>query len=1189
MKFTTWLRRITIALSSFGLMTLPAQADDTSSQSYELDIDALPLTAAVKTLSDETGVEVLFFSEIAEGVTSSPVQGEYTPTEALETMLNSTGLKVVDLKKEGAVAIATTASDERGASDSKNLNPQPVLMAQNSSQTGTSQTQTTSSRSEDGGTGIVTGKVTDARTGANLKGAKVTVEETGQWTSTNDLGEFRFVNVPTGSATLTVSYLGYAGQASVVDVRGDGTSQNFALRGGSEIEEIVVFGQRSARALALNQERTSDVVSTVVSNDLLGTFPGSTISDVLRGVPGVAFVPDTRTGEGGNIIIRGLEPDLNAVKVNGIELPEGTGLGRSASLNNILAASVDKVTISKTLLPSQDSSGTGGLVEIETKTPFDRPKRFANIAYEQLLDNSFQDERIAVGTLSGIFGSQERFGASVSLQYRDSQKQSATWGQSLQAGLYLPLSPAGTPTISSPGLINPLTSFPFEAGADQFYATGATYSLANSKVENIGVNVTGEYRSGAHSLELAYQLSEANVDSYAATASFSAPLQYALLPVVALGGQERYVLESRDFYRLSHSYGWSESEDRTEVVTLRGRSEANKWAIDYVLGYTDGSSKTPTDSVFGFSPPTSAVIGFDTYLSSSAVDETEGRVISLFPQLDGARLPVPRLTGEGYAFLNDPANHSLSSVFTSSRGGENTRKVAELNVSREFGQSKLKGLDIGVSYEESEFRNDSNPVTVIHDELDGVFARDLGFEFSAFPESEMGFSSNGFSVASVDEVMGFLGNLDRFSASIPALLTRSISDRREFFPNGVIPAEFTEEEELATYIQARLQFGRLDVVGGARVSRVDINAVRLVTPALFDVGFAFDPVFSEERLRAAPGRASQTEILPRLAATYRFNEDVMLRAAYFRSVARPSIGTISADLNYAIFLDPIFGPNFDQPFIQISEGNPDLQPATTDSYDISLEYYLQNGGVLKVGAFYKDIKDPIRVDIEGLDEVPTSFVYPDDPRVQAQIGNFAASYSQPVNSPFDDLLWGLETAVELQFTKLPGLWSGFGVYANATYTQGETDEVVTWSSRPTFDELGNITDTDSVKLVAKDRALTQQPELSYTVAATYNLSGFDGRIAYTYQDRRRGGLFSQFNLTTFRPEFDSLDARLEYRFAILHSDARIYFEANDLLRSDRDESIRINRGGEGDTRSVPIGETYRGGRSFVLGFGVVFD
>ena len=133
MTLTNWLRRITTTLLSCGLTALSAQADDISSQSYELDIDALPLTAAVKTLSDETGIEVLFFSEIAEGVTSSPVQGEYTPTEALETMLNSTDLKVVDLKKEGAVAIAMTATDQRGASDSKNLNPQPVLMAQNQS------------------------------------------------------------------------------------------------------------------------------------------------------------------------------------------------------------------------------------------------------------------------------------------------------------------------------------------------------------------------------------------------------------------------------------------------------------------------------------------------------------------------------------------------------------------------------------------------------------------------------------------------------------------------------------------------------------------------------------------------------------------------------------------------------------------------------------------------------------------------------------------------------------------------------------------------------------------------------------------------------------------------------------------------------------------------------------------------
>ena len=133
MTLKTSLRRITIALLSFGVLALSAQADDKNSQFYELDIDALPLTAAVKTLSDETGIEVLFFSEIAKGVTSSPVQGEYTPTEALETMLNSTDLKVVALKKEGAVAIAMTATEERGPSDSKNSQPTSVLMAQSQS------------------------------------------------------------------------------------------------------------------------------------------------------------------------------------------------------------------------------------------------------------------------------------------------------------------------------------------------------------------------------------------------------------------------------------------------------------------------------------------------------------------------------------------------------------------------------------------------------------------------------------------------------------------------------------------------------------------------------------------------------------------------------------------------------------------------------------------------------------------------------------------------------------------------------------------------------------------------------------------------------------------------------------------------------------------------------------------------
>ncbi len=138
MTYKFGLRRLGWVLLSSAAMALPAHADGDTARFYNLEIEALPLMAAVKTLSDETGIEVLFFSEVATGVTSSPVQGEFTPDEALKTMLASTGLEIVDLNEEGAVAIRPTSEDTEPGKQ------QPasklVLMAQN--QTSASQRQT---------------------------------------------------------------------------------------------------------------------------------------------------------------------------------------------------------------------------------------------------------------------------------------------------------------------------------------------------------------------------------------------------------------------------------------------------------------------------------------------------------------------------------------------------------------------------------------------------------------------------------------------------------------------------------------------------------------------------------------------------------------------------------------------------------------------------------------------------------------------------------------------------------------------------------------------------------------------------------------------------------------------------------------------------------------------------------------
>lgn len=159
----------TRALFVLGSTLLAFSGHAQEPESYDLDIDALPLMAAVKSLSDETGIEVLYFSEVAEGVTSTPVKGEYTPQEALETMLVSTDLEVVSLDDDGAVAIRPIDS-ERGNSDSKNLKQTPIMMAQNQPPThsSTHANDTAAQISEDEGQPLVLEEI--VVTGTNIRG-----------------------------------------------------------------------------------------------------------------------------------------------------------------------------------------------------------------------------------------------------------------------------------------------------------------------------------------------------------------------------------------------------------------------------------------------------------------------------------------------------------------------------------------------------------------------------------------------------------------------------------------------------------------------------------------------------------------------------------------------------------------------------------------------------------------------------------------------------------------------------------------------------------------------------------------------------------------------------------------------------------------------------------------------------------
>ena len=1177
------------AKSLLALVTVVVLSERTAAQDeiYHFDIGEQKLTTALLQFSEQSDTLLVMHTELIADRSAPEVKGDMPAAEALEKLLEGSGLEY-SVGDDGGVTVVHATQTE----DSNSGKVQPTLMAQASADRNRSMTTENedvekaglqigeSIRGDDeGAVSVITGKVTDARTGANLKGALVTIEETGQWTSTGDLGRFRFASVPSGSVTLTVSFLGYAGQSAVIGVRGDSITQDFALRGGSEIEEIVVYGQRSARAQALNIERTSDVASTVVASDLLTGFPGVTVSDSLRRVPGVAFTPDRLTGDGSNVIIRGLEPNLNAVKLNGIELPIEQG-GRSATLSNVLSESVDKITISKSLLPSHDSAGTGGLIEIETRGPLDRPRDFISAAVDYGSGEQL-DELNASLTASTILGAQENFGVSASVQYRDRENEAYSYGTGLTFGEYLPLGPRGTPTISSISFIDPLTPFPFERGVNSAFSDSASYNSSVVNTENLGINVSGQFKWDQHSdFKLAYQYFEGDSHSDTSSISINAPLQYALQPVQVIGGEPRYAIQPSGFFSFQQNYSISENSSETEVISFEGQTVVDEWQFDYLIGRTEGTFTTPVSGGLSFSGPTSSSPDFLQFIDPSSVDEIEDRVLSYFPARNGGGYPIPFLSPEGFDAYNNPANFNFSSANWAESMSDSSRTAFELDVKRSFGSGPVKYVSAGVSLENTEASN-----FVIQDQssyfpVGTVTVADLGLAFSSPAIVNESVPAN-FLVISPSGVATFFSSVDALTQGSSPLLGVSRSNGVE--DNPLITDAGLEEDELSAYLEVKTTFGNLDVIGGFRWSQYDITANRFTVSTLFDASFVFDPVFQQNSRRVDSVSETQSEFLPRIVTNYRFSENDVLRFGYYRSLARPSIEDIRNSENVLYFLAPFFGPNFNQPQISITRGNPDLQPSITNNFDFSFERYDSNTGVLKLGVFYKDIKNPLRVASERIVELPADFVLPDDPRIQAVADNFDIIVSFPVNSPFSGSILGVEAAVEKQFVNWPGWASGLGVFANATYTDGEIDEQVFFASSPIFDDAGVIIGTENVELVAKDSNLSQQPRFSGTIAATYNMYGIDGSLAYTYQDARRSAGFSTFYLSQYEDSVDSLDLRIEYRFDRANSSWIAFLEGSDLLKGQSDHQASFFRGGENGAGKYVSGRTFRGGRFLNIG------
>jgi len=169
--------------------------------------------------------------------------------------------------------------------------------------------------------------------------------------------------------------------------------------------------------------------------------------------------------------------------------------------------------------------------------------------------------------------------------------------------------------------------------------------------------------------------------------------------------------------------------------------------------------------------------------------------------------------------------------------------------------------------------------------------------------------------------------------------------------------------------------------------------------------------------------------LPSLNARLEFQDDLFLRFGASQTVTHPTFTQLNPGLSLSAETGTLLGSG--------TEGNPSLAPEKSDNLDLSLEYYFGGQNALTGAVFYRAVDGYIEPD----EFSQTSTGVTCDPTTSTVPCYNITSLKNAPNGHID----GAEVGYTQFFDFLPGLWSGLGAQANATYVQGAFANISKWS------------------------------------------------------------------------------------------------------------------------------------------------
>ncbi len=893
----------------------------------------------------------------------------------------------------------------------------------------------------------VSGRVQNIATGAYLDGAALTLEPGHQTTLTGRDGSFYFPALAPGEYQLSVSYTGLdsqtlpltvgAGQSVVREIAL--TSQVYAM------EAFTVAGEREGNALAITQQRNAANVKNVISADAFGNIADQNLGNLLMRLPGVA--EEILEGEVTSVAVRGISADMNAVTVDGTRGASGnTGdLSRGFAIDRIPADFVERIEVTKALLPDMDGDSIGGAVNLRTKSPLDRKGRF--ISY--MAGTSWNLDRdtfepIGSFSYSDTFGAEQKVGVLFTSSYNKTHKPRDSVYQNWQQ----------TAATNVPAYF-----FMPTLGEDRL------------EHERIGIGARVDYKlSNTHRVFLNTMYSDYN-DRLDRRHLTMAPTAAQIRP-----GWTETVTET-----INHPANFTQLHRKRAAETINvvfsGEKRFDRRLLDYGANFSTSTGDEhrilPTVQIAG--------VGF-------RFDRTD----PLYPT-------ITQISGPS---IYDRSEHRITQVNFQDYKDKDVIRGAHVNWKQRLPFTVNANFKTGLRWrgQERDRRQERpayayggpdgvsgrNPATGINDDNVAQFA-DLNYRYGA---AQGRYIPN----LSMDPDL-LVQHLRTRPGDFTQNVLATTRDSRQF--NGKVT-----EDVYAAYLMGDVRLGRLDITAGARVeeTRLTGRGVRQeITPAEQARRLAWVGAVTPEELRRRTiaewsnireDEGQYRNVLPSVHFKYNVSTNLLARASYSTGIGRPNFSNL------------LRTTTINNDAMRVVAANADLRPQTTDNFDVSIEYYFEPAGYVSAGVFLKEIKDFIYGDTGGVVGSGPHNGFEGDYEGYDLVRNVNGGSGR---------VRGFELAYNQRFTRLPGLWRGFGVMAN--YTKLESRGNYTSSS-------GTMTGAELAGFM---------PE-TFNAGVSYTLRAWDAQVKYTYRAENLRDYNANPLLRVYYYSKKNVDINLKYRW-----------------------------------------------------------